>query len=186
MLLDYKKEVYDIFEIIVDKKEYLDEFYFLHKLGYLNINKADILQDGKAFGTYQDFDTRIDLVTDKDSVLYHELIHFVDFSFNNKQSTTLYTCDNKVTLKKIMISDEEIVKFANIVISEKNILNIMFTSELVIKPVIESILYDNKIIFKGKLNYNYNFFVSKNYNIKVNFIQEKNKNPWESFFNTKK
>lgn len=96
MLLDYKKEVYDIFEIIVDKKEYLDEFYFLHKLGYLNINKADILQDGKAFGTYQDFDTRIDLVTDKDSVLYHELIHFVDFSFNNKQSTTLYRCDNKV------------------------------------------------------------------------------------------
>ena len=62
----------------MDKKEYLDEFYFLHKLGYLNINKADILQDGKAFGTYQDFDTRIDLVTDKDSVLYHELIHFVD------------------------------------------------------------------------------------------------------------
>ena len=96
MLLDYKKEVYDIFEIVVDKKEYLDEFYFLHKLGYLNINKADILQDGKAFGTYQDFDTRIDLVTDKDSVLYHELIHFVDFSFNNKQSTTLYRCDNKV------------------------------------------------------------------------------------------
>lgn len=91
----------------------------------------------------------------------------------------VYTCDNKVTLKKIMISDEEIVKFANIVISEKNILNIMFTSELVIKPVIESILYDNKIIFKGKLNYNYNFFVSKNYNIKVNFIQEKNKNQFE-------
>ena len=80
----------------MDKKEYLYEFYFLHKLGYLNINKADILQDGKAFGTYQDFDTRIDLVTDKDSVLYHELIHFVDFSFNNKQSTTLYRCDNKV------------------------------------------------------------------------------------------
>lgn len=91
----------------------------------------------------------------------------------------VYTCDNKVTFKKIMISDEEIVKFANIVISEKNILNIMFTSELVIKPVIESILYDNKIIFKGKLNYNYNFFVSKNYNIKVNFIQEKNKNQFE-------
>lgn len=91
----------------------------------------------------------------------------------------VYTCDNKVTLKKIMISDEEIVKFANIVINEKNILNIMFTSELVIKPVIESILYDNKIIFKGKLNYNYNFFVSKNYNIKVNFIQEKNKNQFE-------
>ena len=91
----------------------------------------------------------------------------------------VYTCDNKVTLKKIMISDEEIVKFANIVISEKNILNIMFTSELVIKPVIESILYDNKIIFKGKLNYNYNFCVSKNYNIKVNFIQEKNKNQFE-------
>ena len=96
MLLDYKKEVYNIFEIVVDNKEFLDEFYFLHKLGYLNINKADVLQNGKAAGTYQDFDTRIDLTTDEDKVIYHELIHFVDYSFNNKTSTTLYKCDGKV------------------------------------------------------------------------------------------
>ena len=28
MLLGYKKEVYDLFEIVVDNKKYLDEFLF--------------------------------------------------------------------------------------------------------------------------------------------------------------
>lgn len=95
MLLDYKKEVYDIFELVVDNSNYFDEFYFLHKLGYLNIHMAKELENGKAAGTYEDFATRINLVSDADSILYHELIHFVDFSFNNKTSTTLYKCGDK-------------------------------------------------------------------------------------------
>lgn len=98
MLLGYKKEVYDIFEVVVDNKKYLDEFYFLHKLGYLNILDALELQNGKAAGTYDDFITRINLVSDEDRVIYHELIHFVDFSFNNKISRTLYKCDGKVDI----------------------------------------------------------------------------------------
>lgn len=96
MLLNYKKEVYDLFEIIVDKKDFLDEFYFLHKLGYLNIHKADILHNGKADGTYQDFNTRIDFVTDENRVIYHELVHFVDYSISNSVSTILYKCNNKI------------------------------------------------------------------------------------------
>ena len=96
MLLDYKKEVYDLFEIIVDKKDFLDEFYFLHKLGYLNIHKADILHNGKADGTYQDFNTRIDFVTDENRVIYHELVHFLDYSIKNNVSTILYKCNDKI------------------------------------------------------------------------------------------
>ena len=96
MLLDYKKEVYDIFEIVMDNKDYLDEFYFLHKLGYLNIVEDDVLQGGKAAGTYQDYDTRIDLTSNENRVIYHELIHFIDYSISNNPSTTLYKCDNKV------------------------------------------------------------------------------------------
>lgn len=96
MLLDYKKEVYDLFEIIVDKKDFLDEFYFLHKLGYLNIHKADILNNGKADGTYQDFNTRIDFVTDENRVIYHELVHFLDYSIKNNVSTILYKCNDKI------------------------------------------------------------------------------------------
>ena len=96
MLLGYKKEVYDLFEIVVDNKKYLDEFYFLHKLGYLNILDAEELENGKASGTYEDYATRINLVSDRNSVLYHELIHFVDFSFNNKTGTTLYKCGDKI------------------------------------------------------------------------------------------
>lgn len=96
MLLDYKKEVYDLFEIIVDKKDFFDEFYFLHKLGYLNIHKADILHNGKADGTYQDFNTRIDFVTDENRVIYHELVHFLDYSIKNNVSTILYKCNDKI------------------------------------------------------------------------------------------
>ncbi len=41
MLLNYKKDVYDLFEVIVDKDKYFNEFYFLHKLGYLNIHESE-------------------------------------------------------------------------------------------------------------------------------------------------
>ena len=98
MLLDYKKEVYDLFELLVDDKKYLNEFYFLHKLGYLNIHNADVLLDGKAAGTYNDFNTRINLVSNSDRVVYHELVHFVNFSIKKNTSTTLYKCDGKVEI----------------------------------------------------------------------------------------
>ena len=96
MLLDYKKEVYDLFEVIADNKNYLDELYFLHKLGYLNIHNTEVLLEGKAAGTYQDFNTRIDLASKMESVIYHELVHFVDFSIKDNTSTTLYKCDGKI------------------------------------------------------------------------------------------
>ena len=96
MLLDHKKEVYDLFEIIADNKNYLDELYFLHKLGYLNIHNTEVLLEGKAAGTYQDFNTRIDLASKMDSVIYHELIHFVDYSIKCSSSTILYKCDDKI------------------------------------------------------------------------------------------
>lgn len=98
MLLDHKKEVYDLFEIIIDNKNYLDEFYFLHKLGYLNIHNTKVLHEGKAAGTYQDFNTRIDLSSDIDRVIYHELIHFVDYSIKGSSSTILYKCGDKIDL----------------------------------------------------------------------------------------
>ncbi len=96
MLLDHKKEVYDLFELIADNKNYLDELYFLHKLGYLNIHNTDVLLEGKAAGTYQDFNTRIDLASKMESVIYHELVHFVDFSIKDNTSMTLYKCDGKI------------------------------------------------------------------------------------------
>ena len=96
MLLNYKKDVYDLFEVIVDKDKYFNEFYFLHKLGYLNIHESESLLSGKAAGTYQDFNTRIDLVSDSKSVLYHELLHFIDNSIDEYSSTTLYRCKDEI------------------------------------------------------------------------------------------
>ena len=172
-----------IFDIYINNK---NEIKIKIKLDNKNIDGINIIENIEVY--YKDIFLGIKCIREEEindikRTIYPQKAKVISNKFEMilcvDDNVEVYTCDNKVTLKKIMISDEEIVKFANIVISEKNILNIMFTSELVIKPVIESILYDNKIIFKGKLNYNYNFFVSKNYNIKVNFIQEKNKNQFE-------
>ena len=114
MLLDYKKEVYDLFELIVDNKEYLDEFYFLYNLGRLNILKVDTLLDGKASGTYEEYKTTVNLASDDVSVLYHELVHFVDFSFNYNKGTTLYKCGSKYEVKEALPNAPEGCDYVNV------------------------------------------------------------------------
>ena len=51
-LLDYKKQVLDIFEIIIDNKKYLNEISLLKKLKELNIVYTDDLDPGVA-ATYE-------------------------------------------------------------------------------------------------------------------------------------
>lgn len=94
-LLDYKKEVYNLFNVIIDNSSYLDEFYFLSKLGKLNILQEETLLDGKAAGTYEDYSTRVNLASNLASVVNHELIHFVDFSIHPNLGSAIYKCDGK-------------------------------------------------------------------------------------------
>lgn len=99
-LLDYKKQVMDMFDLIVSNKEYLNELRLLNKLKELNIVYSDDLGRGVG-GTYSDYDTKVSLLDKDNYTLYHELTHFADFSFNNYNNIyNLYNCNNKYVVKK--------------------------------------------------------------------------------------
>lgn len=99
-LKDYKKEVFDIFEVIVDHKDYLNQLSLLRKLKDLKIEYSDDLGTNVA-GTYTDSNTTINLKDKEDNVLYHELMHFVDFSFNNDNyNVKLYNCNDEYVIKE--------------------------------------------------------------------------------------
>lgn len=117
-LLDYKKQVLDIFEIIIDNKKYLNEISLLKKLKELNIVYTDDLDPGVA-ATYEDGNTRINLGEKDTGTLYHELTHFIDYSFNsNNYRYHLYKCDNKYTIQTNYSSQCEILSIETNFITE--------------------------------------------------------------------
>ena len=117
-LLDYKKQVLDIFEIIIDNKKYLNEISLLKKLKELNIVYTDDLDPGVA-ATYEDSNTRINLGEKDTGTLYHELTHFIDYSFNsNNYRYHLYKCDNKYTIQTNYSSQCEILSIETNFITE--------------------------------------------------------------------
>lgn len=94
-----QNEVMNLFSTVVDAKSYLDEFYFLKKLKELNISYTSDLPTGVA-ALYIDGTTTINYHEKDKGTLYHELMHFVDFSINkNTYSYNLYKCasDYKVS-----------------------------------------------------------------------------------------
>ncbi len=117
-LLDYKKQVLDIFEIIIDNKKYLNEISLLKKLKELNIVYTDDLDPGVA-ATYEDGNTRINLGEKDTGTLYHELTHFIDYSFNsNNYQYHLYKCDNKYIIQANYSSQCEILRIETNFITE--------------------------------------------------------------------
>ena len=117
-LLDYKKQVLDIFEIIIDNKKYLNEISLLKKLKELNIVYTDDLDPGVA-ATYEDGNTRINLGEKDTGTLYHELTHFIDYSFNsNNYRYHLYKCDNKYIIQANYSSQCEILRIETNFITE--------------------------------------------------------------------
>ena len=76
-------------------KQYLDEDYFLTSLKNLSINKKDKLDEEGNLGLYYDSDKRIDILTDENNVIYHEITHFIDFSFNPNTYNTIFKCNDK-------------------------------------------------------------------------------------------
>ena len=101
-LLEYKKQVMDMFSVVIDNKEYLNELTLLKKLKDLNIEHVQDLGAGIA-GTYSDSfgDIKIRLKEISNNTLYHELMHFIDYSFNsNNLGTYIYDCNGKYLVGK--------------------------------------------------------------------------------------
>ena len=108
----------DIFEVIIDNKEYLNEINLLKKLRKLNIVYTDNLDPGVA-ATYEDASTRINLGEHNVATLYHELMHFVDFSINNNNYRySIYKCNNKYIIQKNYSSECEIISIDSNFITE--------------------------------------------------------------------
>ena len=110
-LLEYKKQVMDMFSVVIDNKEYLNELTLLKKLKDLNIEHVQDLGAGIA-GTYTDSfgDIKIKLKERSNDTLYHELMHFIDYSFNsNSLGTYIYDCNGKYSIGKSYNTSCEIV-----------------------------------------------------------------------------
>ncbi len=103
----YQQEVMNIFSVVVDVKNYLDEFSFFKKLKELNISYTSDLPTGVA-ALYIDGTTTINYHEKDKGTLYHELMHFVDFSINkNTYSYNLYKCASDYKVSSSNLKDCE-------------------------------------------------------------------------------
>lgn len=114
----YQKEVMNLFSLIVDKKIYLDEFSFLNKLKELNISYVEKIGVGVA-AEYIDSATTINYHEKYKGTLYHELMHFIDFSINKEDlKHSLYKCDNDYIVSDLYLKDCEMLYFNTNFITE--------------------------------------------------------------------
>ena len=94
------EEVMNLFIILGNNKNYLNEMFFLKKLKKLNIAKVSDLGPGVG-GTYTDSEVKVRLVDKYNITIYHELTHFIDFSINNKNNIYyLFDCNGEYVIKK--------------------------------------------------------------------------------------
>lgn len=119
-LLEYKKQVMDMFSVVIDNKEYLNELTLLKKLRDLNIEHVQDLGVGVA-GVYSDSlgEIKIKLKERDNNTLYHELMHFIDYSFNNNSfGSYIYNCNGKYSIGKSYNTTCEIVSIDTNFITE--------------------------------------------------------------------
>lgn len=87
---DFKKEVLNLYPLIEKNSDLLEESYLLDSLWRLKIYEDDTIGENYT-GLYQDYDKLIRYKIDDDSVIYHELIHFLDHSIS-EGSFKAYVC----------------------------------------------------------------------------------------------
>lgn len=104
-LKDYRQYIFNIYKPIIDNEDKLNTNYFLNSLSKLSINPVDKVDcDGvEAVGCY-DYDTleisylnklpSNNYQTEK-TVIYHELMHFIDFQINDNTQSNFYMCDDE-------------------------------------------------------------------------------------------
>lgn len=91
----YKKYVYESFPVVAKNKEYLDESYFFPALRNLYIVDKTDEKNKTANGYYYDETLKIEILENWDSVIYHELMHFIDFRINQDDSLIIYSYGDK-------------------------------------------------------------------------------------------
>lgn len=90
----YKKYVYDLFNVVADNEQYLNKPYFFTNLNFLSIKHDPNLSNA---GEYRHTNNEVSIANaNEESTIYHELIHFLDFSFNDVDYTNVWNCNNKI------------------------------------------------------------------------------------------
>ncbi|MBR2750055.1 MAG: hypothetical protein IKD90_02845 [Clostridiales bacterium] len=115
-LSDYKDYVYLMFPVVSDAEAFIDEEYFYSRLSTLTIKPAHF-EDGKN-GEYDPSNVitfNADLKTNCperiEGVLFHELMHFVDWNINGPWETTLILDDQHIRMSDFQtLSTEEMQK----------------------------------------------------------------------------
>lgn len=93
--IDYKKHVFDMFKVVIKHKGKLDEEYFLDCLKKLTIRNSEKLDNNIAGHFASSIVTLVNPYVNTDFVIYHELMHFVDYSIAKDDDLTVLTCDGK-------------------------------------------------------------------------------------------
>ena len=97
---DYREFVYNIFPVIADNMEYLDEEYFFSALAKLSISVADLddSKNGEFWFGSKELYLNETMLQEKPYIalhaLFHELMHFVDYSINGDPEP-VYLLDGK-------------------------------------------------------------------------------------------
>lgn len=91
----YKKYVMNTFKTVALNKEYMNEDYFLLGLKKLNIKFVPGMSNPNLCGLYSDGTVGIEIYCDTETVIYHELTHFIDFRISNRGIGSIYEYDGK-------------------------------------------------------------------------------------------
>ena len=95
MITKYRKEILNMFNVLVDRKSNLNEEYFLSGLKKLSIEEVKQIPISGAVGVYYDASKSIELLDTSYSVLAHEFMHFVDYNIDNSVDKSIYVCNEK-------------------------------------------------------------------------------------------
>lgn len=114
-LKGYEKYLFSMFIVLADNKAYLDEDYFLNQLSLLSIELIDELDGAAGTYTFNNYVVSIQKEYEVESVIYHELMHFIDFCINKE--TEYFEKDNRILTKEeykqLSISEKKKVTFSN-------------------------------------------------------------------------
>jgi len=91
---DYRKYMFNIFKVIIDNKDKVNENYLFESLKklYFKISAIERLDTAASFAEHIELGINY---ASNDDVIYHELMHFVDFSINNSEKdSSVMVCNN--------------------------------------------------------------------------------------------
>ncbi len=90
----FRRELLMMFKVIVDNKDILDENYLLNSLKDLVIDKEGDI--GVAAGAYANEKNHITIHLTSENVIYHEIMHFIDFKLSKDLIDKYYICNGSI------------------------------------------------------------------------------------------